>query len=72
MSSLRINGYRYCVRSSYTGKSVQMERIKGIWKPITGRYVKRPLGKGLEVNILCHDKDKDPPKNYDPFKFKLW
>ncbi len=50
-------------RESYKGTRVLMHLIGGKWQPVDGRYVKMKMG-NLEVNILCHNTDKDPPKNY--------
>ncbi len=50
-------------RLSWTGKKVRMQLLKGKMMPSDGRFVKVKMGK-LEVNVLCHNTDKDPPKNY--------
>ena len=51
-------------RDSYTGRTVYMVRKEGKWIPTNGRYVERLLDGKLKINVLCHDEDKDPPKNY--------
>ena len=50
-------------RESYRGTRVLMIHKDGKFIPVDGRFVKVKMG-NLEVNILCHDTDKDPPKNY--------
>lgn len=50
-------------RESWKGTRVLMILKGGKFVPVDGRFVKVQMGK-LEVNVLCHDTDKDPPKNY--------
>jgi hypothetical protein len=59
----RIPVYLTQNRLSYTGKLVAFRRTHEGWKPLDGEWVKRKLG-NFEANVLKHDTDKMPPKNY--------
>jgi hypothetical protein len=51
-------------RSSWTGKTVTMERQKAVWVPLDGRFEQAEF-MGRKVNVLCHDTDPKLPADFD-------